>query len=105
MSTTTLTRRDVLVGGLRALTVLPAVALGAAGCGGRTDCSDTSGLAPADAQMRSAQNYLETSPDPAKACDLCEQYVAPPQSGCGGCKVLKGTVNPKGSCTLFVKKA
>jgi hypothetical protein len=101
---TTLTRRDVLVGGLRALTVLPAVAL-TGGCGGRTDCSDTSGLAPADAQMRSAQNYLETSPDPAKACDICEQYVPPEKSGCGACKVLKGGVNPKGSCNLFVKKA
>lgn len=97
-----LTRREVLSGGLRALTVLPAVAV--FGCGGRLDCSDTSGLAAPDAQMRRDQNYLDTSPDPAKACDLCEQWV-PADKGCGGCKVLKGTINPKGSCNLFVKKA
>jgi len=96
-------RRDVLRGIVHSLTVLPATF--ALGCGGASDCSDTSTLSPADAKMRTDQNYLETSPDPQKLCSLCEQFVPPEKSGCGSCKVLKGTVNPKGSCNLFVKKA
>lgn len=98
------TRREVLSSGLRALTVLPAVAI--FGCGGRADCSDTSSLAPGDVKAREDQNYLETTPDPAKACDRCEQWSAPEKGGdCGGCKVLKGSISPKGSCNLFVKNA
>jgi len=97
-----LTRRSILSNGLRALTVVPAVAV--FGCGGRLDCSDTSGLSPEDAKMRASQNYLDTSPDPSKACDGCAQWTPPQGEGCGGCKVLKGSVNPKGTCALFVAK-
>lgn len=97
-----LTRREIIANGLRALTVIPAVA--AFGCGGRLDCSDTSKLSAADAKMRTDQNYLETSSDPAKACDRCAQWIAAQGEGCGGCQVLKGPINPKGTCKLFVAK-
>lgn len=96
-------RRDVLRGIVHSLTVLPAAT--ALGCGGSTDCTDTSQLSPQEAQQRTDQNYLDTSPDPQKLCTLCEQYIPAEKSGCGGCKVLKGPINPKGSCNLFVKKA
>jgi hypothetical protein len=93
-------RRALLARGLRALTVLPAVAV--FGCGGRVSC-DSPELSPEDARARADQNYLDTGPDPAKHCDLCAQWTPGAESGCGGCKVLKGSINPKGSCNLFTK--
>ncbi|NUO51370.1 MAG: hypothetical protein HOV80_21155 [Polyangiaceae bacterium] len=95
------TRRELLAGGLRALTVLPAAMV--FGCGGNVTCDDTSGLSPEEAKARTDQNYLDTGPDPVKHCELCAQWVAPAQAGCGGCKVLKGSISPKGSCNLFAK--
>lgn len=98
-----LTRRRALQRALTTLTALPAGVL--LGCGS-LDCSDTSTLAPADVEARRGQNYLDTSPDPAKRCDHCDHYVVPPNpKTCGGCKVLKGNIAAGGSCALFVPKA
>lgn len=74
--------------------------------GGATGCNDTSGLAEADKAMRTTNAYVEAAADPAKACDKCQLYVAAAAgAACGGCNVIKGPINPKGSCNLFAPKA
>ncbi len=65
-------------------------------------CDDVSGLTEADKKTRTALGYKEATAD-GKTCDTCTLYV--PATGCGGCKIMKGTVNPKGSCVSFAKKA
>jgi hypothetical protein len=83
------------------------VALGAAACNkpAALSCVDTSGLSPADAQVRTALAYVDTSPDLTKMCSRCQQFIPPPTAGsCGTCKVVKGPINPDGNCKSFVAK-
>lgn len=81
-------------------------ACGKSGGGGGGGCNDVSGLSEADKAMRTSNNYVEAAADPAKACDLCQLYTVPAAgAACGGCQVVKGPINPKGSCNLFAKKA
>ncbi len=69
-------------------------------------CNDTSALAPADLEMRAVtMAYVEKTADPAKQCDNCQQYKAPPAPGqCGGCTILKGPINPAGFCKAWIAK-
>lgn len=94
-------RRLFLLGG-SALTLL-----GAAGCNKEpSSCNDVSGLSADDAKVRTTLEYVDRAPDPSKTCEKCQQWIAPAESGsCGGCKVLKGPVHPKGHCKVFVAKA
>lgn len=70
------------------------------------DCTDVSALSDADKGTRTGLQYVEKAADPAKECDKCALYTAPAGgSGCGGCTVVKGPINPKGSCTAFAPKA
>ncbi len=101
------TRRDVL----RATVALPIFAgttgLVLTACGGKKAlvCTDTTGLAAADVQMRQMQEYVDASSLPDKNCLSCNFYnVAPAADACGSCKVLKGPVSPVGHCKLWVKK-
>ena len=76
------------------------------GEGGATGYTDVSGLGEADKAMRTSNNYVEAAADPAKACEGCQLWVAAAAgAACGGCSVIKGPINPKGSCNLFAKKA
>lgn len=83
-----------------------------AACGGKEEaaapaltCTDTSALAPADAQLRTAQAYADKSPHPDKDCKTCNFFDAGAPGACGGCKVIKGPIHPDGYCNLFAKKA
>lgn len=68
-------------------------------------CDDTLGLKPDEVDTRKTLQYADTSPDPAKQCNLCQQFVAPPAANtCGTCKILKGSVHPNGYCKSFVAK-
>jgi hypothetical protein len=102
-----LSRRDML----QRSAVLGVLAVtSAASCGKekkRLSCIDTSGLAPADLQLRTspAVAYLDTAADPTKTCERCQQFLpAPAPDTCGTCKVVKGPINPRGGCKLFVAK-
>lgn len=91
--------------GIGAGLVLTACGKGEGG-GAAAGCNDVSGLAEADKAMRTSNNYVEAAADPAKACDGCQLWVAAAAgAACGGCTVIKGPINPKGSCNLFSKKA
>ena len=68
-------------------------------------CGDTTGLTEVDLKARENLKYAATSADPAKACDICNFWTAPVEGAtCGGCQLLKGSINPKGSCNSFVAK-
>jgi hypothetical protein len=83
------------------------VALGTAACSkpAPLTCVDTTGLSPADLQVRTALAYADVSPDPTKVCLICQQFLPAPTAGsCGTCKVVKGPINPSGNCKSFVAK-
>jgi hypothetical protein len=100
-----LTRRNVLQRG-SALGVL--AILGTSACKGEPralSCVDTTGLLPTDVQIRTTLAYVDASMEAGKACNKCQQFVAPTSAdACGSCKVLKGPVNPIGYCKSFVAK-
>jgi len=75
------------------------------GGGEAAGCDDTSKLAEADKTVRTSSKYVEATPHKEKRCDNCMHWV-PAEAGkpCGGCKVVKGTINPAGYCNLWVKK-
>ena len=63
------------------------------------------GIAPADLAVRQqTAAYAEVAADQAKRCALCAQYIPAAPNACGGCKVVKGPINPEGGCKLFVPK-
>ena len=99
-----LSRREALT----RLVVLPvAAALPAivAGCSRAPKCDDTSSLSPDDAKTRQEiAGYVEQSPDVTKRCSDCAQFVAAGDNACGTCKLVKGPINPSGTCKLFVAK-
>jgi hypothetical protein len=82
------------------------VALGAAACNKPAlTCVDTTGLSPADLQVRTTLAYVDSSPDPAKVCSGCQQFLPAPAAGsCAACKVVKGPINPSGNCKSFLAK-
>ncbi|MGZ3451283.1 MAG: hypothetical protein ACXWUG_00310 [Polyangiales bacterium] len=94
-------RRLLVLGGLGGLG-----ALFVAGCKKAPPvCTDTAGLAPADAEMRKTLAYVEPTGDPNKPCSKCVQFVEPVSSDvCGGCKVLKGPISSNGSCKVWAAK-
>jgi hypothetical protein len=76
-----------------ALRGLVSVGLGAAAL--------ATGARTAKAQEKLAQNivqYQET-PNAGNECDKCVNWVAPNQ-----CKIVAGTINPKGWCVAFAPK-
>lgn len=97
-------RRDAL----RHLAVLSAAAVVPGflvACSKKPSCEDVTGLAPADlAVRRDTAQYVDVAADPAKKCNACAQYIPAAPNACGGCKVVKGPINPEGGCKLFVPK-
>jgi hypothetical protein len=100
-----LSRRDLFQQSA-ALGVLAVV--GASGCGksqpAGPSCSDTSGLAAADVGVRTALAYSEVSMEPGKSCSICQQFLPGAPNACGTCKVVRGPINPAGSCKAFAAK-
>jgi hypothetical protein len=98
-----LPRRDVLQRG--AAGVLAIVGLGACKSGPKPlSCADTTNLSAADAQVRTSLAYVDHSTEPGKSCSGCQQYLPAAPDVCGGCKIIKGTINPGGYCKSFVAK-
>jgi hypothetical protein len=67
-------------------------------------CTDTTGLATADVQLRTTLGYVDVSTTPGKNCLGCAQFVAGAPNACGTCKILKGPVSPGGYCKSFTAK-
>lgn len=102
--TTRIDRRDAL----RHLVVLSlgaALPSALAACSKKPSCTDVSGLSADEVTQRNAvAAYAEHAMDASKRCALCAQFVAGQPNGCGACKVVKGPINPDGTCKLFVAK-
>ena len=80
-------------------------ALSIVGCRERGfDCNDSNRLSPADTKARSDVRYVETSSTPSTACDVCQYWINGSSNSCGGCRLLRGPIHPKGTCRLFVMK-
>jgi hypothetical protein len=74
-------------------------------CKSKPNCEDVSGLAPDDVTARLTTNqYTTSSSYPDKKCSGCAQYMPAAPNACGGCKVVKGPIDPNGWCKLWVAK-
>lgn len=110
MSNEKIGRRDAAK---RMLMVLGAAAVGPsvlAACGGEEqsaalNCTDTSGLTPAEITTRQSQAYTDVSPHADKTCDNCNFFTAGGANACGSCTVIKGPIHPEGYCNLWAAKA
>jgi phosphodiesterase/alkaline phosphatase D-like protein len=85
-----------------------AAAFGAAACNKAPpplQCTDTTGLSAGDIQVRQLLLYTDTSPEPAKTCSNCSQFIPNPAgNACGACKVVKGPIHPGGHCKTWLAK-
>jgi len=99
--TNLIARREIL----RHLVVFPvgaAVAAGLAACSKKPQCDSVGSLSHDDLTLRKdTAAYAEKSPDAAKTCAKCVQFVPASANACGTCKVIKGPINPEGTCKLF----
>jgi hypothetical protein len=97
-------RRALLGGAARAFAAL----VGSSACrkNAALVCDGPStGLPTADLQLRATVEYVDTSPQPDRACVNCALYVAAPAEGkCGACKIVRGPIHPKGTCKVFLRK-
>jgi len=74
-------------------------------CSKKADCNDVSALSADDLRTRNeVAKYVDQTMEAAKRCTACVQYVPAAPDQCGGCKVVKGPINPNGGCILFVAK-
>jgi hypothetical protein len=99
-----LSRRDVL----HRSAAFGVLAVVGAACGKSEpkgpSCADTTSLSASDAQVRTQLSYVDTAPDPTKACASCQQFLPAAPDTCGGCKILKGPISPRGNCKSFLAK-
>lgn len=104
---TKISRRDVLT---NAAALGAFAAFGASAACSKSpaalNCTDISGLSPADVTVRTSLAYMDVSTEVGKSCTNCQQFNPPPAGAnvCGSCKVVKGPINPKGYCKSFVAK-
>ena len=74
-------------------------------CNSKPSCNDASGLSTDEVNARIVTAaYVDQSADPAKKCSGCAQFLPAAPNKCGGCKVVKGPINPEGGCKLWQAK-
>lgn len=90
---------------LAVLSLSAVVPAGLVACSKKTSCLDVSGLSSEEVNQRNnVAAYVDQAPDASKKCSICVQYVPAAPNACGTCKVVKGPINPEGTCKLFVPK-
>lgn len=95
-------RREAFVG-MATVLIAPSALLG---CGKKAlSCTDTAGLSADEVNARTVLGYVDASGNPAKPCSTCQLYKPSAPDQCGGCQIMKGPVNPAGSCKSWAKKA
>jgi len=68
-------------------------------------CASTAGLSADELKNRTETlAYTDASPDPSKLCEKCQLFTSGGEGQCGTCKLVKGPINPKGTCKTFVPK-
>jgi hypothetical protein len=72
--------------------------------GAGLDCSDVTGLQPAEASTREANAYRQHSDKPDQFCLGCLNFIpAAVETSCGTCKTVRGPINPDGWCKQWTK--
>ncbi|MES1178194.1 MAG: hypothetical protein ABUL62_27970 [Myxococcales bacterium] len=90
---------------IAAMSVAALVPAALLACSKNADCNDVSALSPDELRTRNEiAKYVDQSLEAAKRCSGCVQYIPAAPKQCGGCKVVKGPINPNGGCILFVLK-
>jgi hypothetical protein len=98
------TRRQLLRSVI-ALPVIAALPTALSACGGGVPrCTDESSLSSADRDARRGARYEERASDPARACSGCTFFTSAGAEACGSCSVVRGPINPGGTCTLFAAR-
>ncbi len=70
---------------------------------GDLSCNDPAALSETDIQQRDALQYVDASEMPEQSCANCLQFEpAQTEDECGACKVVPGTINPAGWCSVWV---
>lgn len=100
-----LERAAVLGAGISAGALMVGCNSGGGGGGGSLSCTDTTGLAEADVQLRNTSAYVDASPQADKHCSNCSLFTAGAEGSCGTCTVLKGPIHPDGYCNLWAAAA
>ena len=95
-------RRESLVT-IAAVLVSPGVLFG---CGKQAPtCVNTSALTADELTLRTTTlAYVDTT-DLQKLCSGCQLFKPAGENQCGTCVLIKGPINPGGSCKSWVKKA
>lgn len=74
-------------------------------CKSKPNCNDVTGLSPDEVTARNtAAGYTEHALDAAKKCSGCAHYVGAAPNACGGCKVVKGPIDPEATCRLWTAR-
>jgi hypothetical protein len=72
--------------------------------GAGLDCSDVSGLQPAEAATREENQYRQHSERDDQFCLSCLNFVpAAVDTACGTCKTVRGRINLDGWCKQWTK--
>ena len=77
------------------------------GSGGAAgSCQDKVEVDESAATLRRTLQYKEKADNPDKKCSVCAQFEVQRYAGtgCGGCKLFAGAVNPEGGCLSFAPK-
>jgi len=64
-------------------------------------CTDVSGLTEQERQTRITFKYVGKSPDAERDCDDCRFFTQPSGGPCGTCEIVRGPINPDGTCTAW----
>jgi len=81
-----------------------AIAAWAAGLDPDLDCSDLSGLWPAEARTRETNEYVPRSPHADTFCFSCTNFQpAHDPRACGECNTVKGPIDPGGWCKSWTE--
>lgn len=68
-------------------------------------CTDTSGMWPAEVATRTDNEYSDRSTEKDEFCFNCTNFQAPDEPAtCGACDTVKGPINPLGWCTAWTEK-
>jgi hypothetical protein len=69
------------------------------------DCTDATGLWPAERKTREDNQYRDRSTEPREFCFRCENFQPPVAPGrCATCRTVKGPIHPLGWCTAWTER-
>ncbi len=69
------------------------------------DCSNASGLWPAERKTREDNRYRDRSDQAPQYCFRCANFLPQATPGaCGACRTVKGPIHPLGWCTAWTER-